>query len=49
MLIQFTASMLQINPMVPNTRMGGNSLTGSPPVRVMMLNDTELDKATVGI
>ena len=41
--------MLQMKPTVPNTRMGGKSLTGSIPAFPSALYATELEMAMVGM
>ena len=44
-----TQSMLQMNPTVPKTLIGGKSRTVSKPFLTSTLKATELDKAIVGI
>ena len=46
---KFTASMVQMKPTVPNTRMGGKSLTVSRPAPLRAEKATELLSAMVGM
>ncbi len=46
---KLVSSMLQMKPMVPNTRMGGNATTGSMPSLLKALYATELAIAMVGM
>ena len=49
MLRKLVRSMLAMKPMVPNTRIGGKSLTGSLPAFSRALYATELTRAMLGM
>ena len=48
-VIKFTKSILQMKPTVPNTLIGGKSLTVSNPFFARIWNATEFERAMVGI